>query len=410
MRQSQDDTAGVARAHGAVVETRAVGGLRQRAPLRARARYDAVGADARRRRAARRDAARRHHRGASFDRLGASCRGLLPAPRDDALRASRARRRLVERTAAAAVPHRPRARRGERDRRGPARALDRRRPDRRPPRRDRARLVSDARVVPREVRPLHERRSGSAAAIDAAHICARSRRCRCASCGRSCATAAGATAGAACSSRGRARATVSSSARKRCAARDPLKSRSTCARRRTRPPGCSPTCARCGGCCRASHRICACGVRQRRQLRSRRAARDAGRARAAAAAARAFSDAVRAPHRSGAARRHGARRDRPRVPAVREAQGRAVLPPRRRAGAALRARGDHRRRRDGRNCSNAICASTRRACASSRWASTHPIRCPSPSCAERPYFFYAGNHRPHKDLATLVAAWASLPD
>ncbi len=28
---------------------------------------------------------------------------------------------------------------------------------------------------------------------------------------------------------------------------------------------------------------------------------------------------------------------------------------------------------------------------------------------ERPYFFYAGNHRPHKDLATLVAAWSSLP-
>jgi len=29
--------------------------------------------------------------------------------------------------------------------------------------------------------------------------------------------------------------------------------------------------------------------------------------------------------------------------------------------------------------------------------------------AERPYLFYAGNHRPHKDLATLYAAWAALP-
>ena len=28
----------------------------------------------------------------------------------------------------------------------------------------------------------------------------------------------------------------------------------------------------------------------------------------------------------------------------------------------------------------------------------------------RPYLFYAGNHRRHKDLPTLVAAWASLPD
>ncbi|HEX3549132.1 MAG TPA: glycosyltransferase, partial [Candidatus Elarobacter sp.] len=27
----------------------------------------------------------------------------------------------------------------------------------------------------------------------------------------------------------------------------------------------------------------------------------------------------------------------------------------------------------------------------------------------RPYVFYAGNHRPHKDLATLCAAWASVP-
>ncbi|BDE06345.1 glycosyl transferase family 1 [Vulcanimicrobium alpinum] len=30
--------------------------------------------------------------------------------------------------------------------------------------------------------------------------------------------------------------------------------------------------------------------------------------------------------------------------------------------------------------------------------------------AERPYAFYAGNHRPHKGLATLYEAWAALPD
>lgn len=29
--------------------------------------------------------------------------------------------------------------------------------------------------------------------------------------------------------------------------------------------------------------------------------------------------------------------------------------------------------------------------------------------AARPYFLYVGNHRPHKDLATLFAAWAALP-
>jgi glycosyltransferase involved in cell wall biosynthesis len=29
--------------------------------------------------------------------------------------------------------------------------------------------------------------------------------------------------------------------------------------------------------------------------------------------------------------------------------------------------------------------------------------------AERPYAFYAGNHRPHKGLETLYAAWAALP-
>jgi glycosyltransferase involved in cell wall biosynthesis len=29
---------------------------------------------------------------------------------------------------------------------------------------------------------------------------------------------------------------------------------------------------------------------------------------------------------------------------------------------------------------------------------------------ERPYIFYAGNHRPHKNLATLLSAWAALDD
>ncbi len=29
--------------------------------------------------------------------------------------------------------------------------------------------------------------------------------------------------------------------------------------------------------------------------------------------------------------------------------------------------------------------------------------------AERPYFFYAGNRKPHKNLATLLHAWATLP-
>ncbi|HEX3467196.1 MAG TPA: glycosyltransferase [Candidatus Elarobacter sp.] len=33
----------------------------------------------------------------------------------------------------------------------------------------------------------------------------------------------------------------------------------------------------------------------------------------------------------------------------------------------------------------------------------------APWLAERPYLFYAGNHRPHKDLATLYAAWQALP-
>jgi glycosyltransferase involved in cell wall biosynthesis len=39
-----------------------------------------------------------------------------------------------------------------------------------------------------------------------------------------------------------------------------------------------------------------------------------------------------------------------------------------------------------------------------------PEPMPDPAVHPRPYLFYAGNHRPHKDLATLVAAWASLPD
>ena len=38
-----------------------------------------------------------------------------------------------------------------------------------------------------------------------------------------------------------------------------------------------------------------------------------------------------------------------------------------------------------------------------------PVPLPEPRPARRPYFFYAGNHRPHKDLATLVEAWAALP-
>lgn len=34
---------------------------------------------------------------------------------------------------------------------------------------------------------------------------------------------------------------------------------------------------------------------------------------------------------------------------------------------------------------------------------------PEPIARSRPYLFYAGNHRPHKDLPTLVRAWAELP-
>jgi glycosyltransferase involved in cell wall biosynthesis len=33
-----------------------------------------------------------------------------------------------------------------------------------------------------------------------------------------------------------------------------------------------------------------------------------------------------------------------------------------------------------------------------------------PAVRDRAYLLYAGNHRPHKDLETLVAAWTSLPD
>ena len=36
-----------------------------------------------------------------------------------------------------------------------------------------------------------------------------------------------------------------------------------------------------------------------------------------------------------------------------------------------------------------------------------PMSVPPP---ERPYLFYAGNHREHKDLPTLLAAWAALPE
>ncbi len=37
-------------------------------------------------------------------------------------------------------------------------------------------------------------------------------------------------------------------------------------------------------------------------------------------------------------------------------------------------------------------------------ADVEPVRAP------RPYLLYAGNHREHKDIATLLAAWASLPE
>jgi glycosyltransferase involved in cell wall biosynthesis len=39
-----------------------------------------------------------------------------------------------------------------------------------------------------------------------------------------------------------------------------------------------------------------------------------------------------------------------------------------------------------------------------------PQPLPPPLARPRPFLFYAGNHRPHKDLPTLVRAWASLPE
>jgi glycosyltransferase involved in cell wall biosynthesis len=38
-----------------------------------------------------------------------------------------------------------------------------------------------------------------------------------------------------------------------------------------------------------------------------------------------------------------------------------------------------------------------------------PEPLPAPERRARPYIFYAGNQRPHKDLPTLVRAWAALP-
>jgi glycosyltransferase involved in cell wall biosynthesis len=38
------------------------------------------------------------------------------------------------------------------------------------------------------------------------------------------------------------------------------------------------------------------------------------------------------------------------------------------------------------------------------------LRDAEPEPAQRPYFLYAGNHRPHKDLPTLIAGWQALPD
>lgn len=38
-----------------------------------------------------------------------------------------------------------------------------------------------------------------------------------------------------------------------------------------------------------------------------------------------------------------------------------------------------------------------------------PRRSARPVMRPRPYFFYAGNHRPHKNLDTLVSAWDGLP-
>ena len=56
-------------------------------------------------------------------------------------------------------------------------------------------------------------------------------------------------------------------------------------------------------------------------------------------------------------------------------------------------------------------------CASTREGPSHPTRRRRrllargrPNAATRPYFLYAGNHREHKDLRTLVDAWLALPD
>ncbi|GAC1404186.1 MAG: glycosyltransferase family 1 protein [Candidatus Velthaea sp.] len=38
-----------------------------------------------------------------------------------------------------------------------------------------------------------------------------------------------------------------------------------------------------------------------------------------------------------------------------------------------------------------------------------PDPLPAPAMHERPYFLYVGNHRPHKNLITLVRAWSALP-
>jgi glycosyltransferase involved in cell wall biosynthesis len=38
-----------------------------------------------------------------------------------------------------------------------------------------------------------------------------------------------------------------------------------------------------------------------------------------------------------------------------------------------------------------------------------PQPLPAPVVRPRPFFLYAGNHRPHKDLPTLARAWAALP-
>jgi glycosyltransferase involved in cell wall biosynthesis len=38
-----------------------------------------------------------------------------------------------------------------------------------------------------------------------------------------------------------------------------------------------------------------------------------------------------------------------------------------------------------------------------------PMPLPPPAVHPRPYFLYVGNRRPHKNLATLITAWAALP-